>query len=394
MAVEGGVAVVAHGGGQEMVLDVGPFDPRPGADEGTGFEVVGGAEPVLEQDPADPDQQLGKRPQLAVEGDRLAAAELKVDLQVVLQVLADPGQIVGDRDPGRAQHRARADARELQDLGRADRTGRQDHLARGHGRPVFVALEVGDADRPLAVEDHSFSERAGDHGQVDAAPRRLQVGVRRRGADPVPDRHVHGAEALLLVAVVVRGLRVAGLLAGLDEGAVQRVLHPVAVAGAKRPLGAAVRVAAAGPGLGLAEVGQAVAVGPAGRALGLPLVEVAGVAAHVDHAVDRGRAAQHLAARAVEPAAVQVGLGLGLETPVVARHVHRDGERGRHLDEDAAVAAPRLEQQHAGAHVLAQAVSQHAAGRAGADDDVIEALLHGRNVARNRRRRNRREIRR
>ena len=187
---------------------------------------------------------------------------------------------------------------------------------------------------------------------------------------------MHGAEAFLLVAVVVRGLRISRLLAGLDEGAVQRVAHLVAAAGVKRPLAAAVCVGAAFPGLGLAEIGQAVAIAPAGGARGLPFVEIAGVAAHVDHAVDRGRAAQHLAARTVDAPAVQIGLGLGLEAPVVALHVHGDRERGRHLDEDAAPAAACLEQQHADALVLAQPVGQHAAGRAGADDHVIEGLVH------------------
>ena len=34
MAIEGALAVIAHGRRQEMVLDVGPFDARIGADEG------------------------------------------------------------------------------------------------------------------------------------------------------------------------------------------------------------------------------------------------------------------------------------------------------------------------------------------------------------------------
>ena len=140
VALERGLAVVAHGRGQEVVLDVRPLDAGPGADEGAGFEVVGGAEAVLEQDPARPDQELGPGVELGVERDRLGAAELKVDLEMVAQILADPGQVVGDLDPGRAQNVARTDAGQLQELRRADRAGGQDHLARRLG---------GDAPAPL-----------------------------------------------------------------------------------------------------------------------------------------------------------------------------------------------------------------------------------------------------
>ncbi len=46
------------------------------------------------------------------------------------------------------------------------------------------------------------------------------------------------------------------------------------------------------------------------------------------------------------------------------------------MDERIEVAPAGLEQQHAGARILAQAVGQDAAGGAGTNDDVIVALCH------------------
>ena len=129
--------------------------------------------------------------------------------------------------------------------------------------------------------------------------------------------------------------------------------------------------------LGLAEVGQAVAIAPAPGPEAFPLVEVVGVAAHVDEAVDRGGAAEDLAPRAVHAPAVEARLGGGVVAPVVPGAVHRDGERRGHLDEDAAVAAAEFEEQDAGSRILGQARGEDAAGGSGADDDVVVGVAHG-----------------
>src|SRR6202007_729656 len=65
--------------------------------------------------------------------------------------------------------------------------------------------------------------------------------------------------------------------------------------------------------------------------------------------------------------------------PVIARHVHRNRERARHVDEDRAIGTAVPEQEHLEAPVLAQARGRPAAGGAGADDHIVEAftvLLH------------------
>jgi hypothetical protein len=54
------LAVVAHGGGDEVILDIRIVDAGGGAHEGGGLEMVGGAEPRLEEQPLCADQRLGE----------------------------------------------------------------------------------------------------------------------------------------------------------------------------------------------------------------------------------------------------------------------------------------------------------------------------------------------
>src|SRR5262245_11269816 len=96
----GRLAVIANGARQEMILDVGIFDALSGADEAAGFEMVGGAETSTEEQPLGPDQRLGDEVELGVQRHRLLAAHLEVNLEMVLQVLADARKLVQRRDPG------------------------------------------------------------------------------------------------------------------------------------------------------------------------------------------------------------------------------------------------------------------------------------------------------
>ena len=97
------------------------------------------------------------------------------------------------------------------------------------------------------------------------------------------------------------------------RGVVQRLGErrlPAMVGDFQRPAGAVEVVGAARIVLGALEVGQHRVVVPALAAALAPFVVVGGVAAHIDHAVDRAGAAQHLAARLVHDAVVELGLGL------------------------------------------------------------------------------------
>ena len=59
VALEGHLAVIAHGGGQEVVFDVGIFNAGLRADEAAGFKVIGGSQAGLERQPFQADHGLG-----------------------------------------------------------------------------------------------------------------------------------------------------------------------------------------------------------------------------------------------------------------------------------------------------------------------------------------------
>ena len=256
------------------------------------------------------------------------------------------------RDAVLLQQRARADARELQDLRRADRAGREDHLARRARRcagcpcwrtrrPSTRLPVEHEPRRPCACgQDRRGCGRC-------SAGRRKRLGRAPAHAAPLVDLEV--AAALVVAAVEVVDLRDAGLgrrsrkasrISQRRRGSSTRHSPPAPCSSSKRR-------ARAPTGPRALEVGQHVVPGPAGIAQLAPLVVVARLAAHVDHAVDRGAAAQHLAARIVERAAVEAGLGLGLEAPVGARVADHVEVADRDVDPEVVVLAAGLEQQHA-----------------------------------------------
>ena len=106
-----------------------------------------------------------------------------------------------------------------------------------------------------------------------------------------------------------------------------------------------------------------------------PAVVVGGLAAHVDHAIDGGAAADHLAARIGEGPAIETSFVLRTQHPVRTRVADREKITHRDMKPDPVVAAAGFQQQHAIARVLAQAIGKNAARRAAADNDVIELCI-------------------
>src|SRR5712692_8983231 len=98
------------------------------------------------------------------------------------------------------------------------------------------------------------------------------------------------------------------------------------------------------PVLSLLEVWQHVVSAPAAIAELPPMVEILGLAADVDEAVDRRRSAQHPAARIGDRAAGGAGIGLGLEVPGEGRVVEQFHEADRDVNERVPVAPARLDQ--------------------------------------------------
>ena len=100
------------------------------------------------------------------------------------------------------------------------------------------------------------------------------------------------------------------------------------------------------------------------------MIVVGRLAAHIDHGVDRARAAEQPAARPIHAPALHRRLRRRLVAPVVSR-TGELGDAGRHAHKKRSVRAAGLEQQHFGFGFCRQPVGQHRTGRARADDDVI-----------------------
>ncbi len=91
------------------------------------------------------------------------------------------------------------------------------------------------------------------------------------------------------------------------------------------------------------------------------MIVVGGLTAHVDHGVDGGGAADHLAAGIVEAAAVEPRFRLGLEHPVRARIADGEEIADRDVEPNPVVHAPGFEQEHAHSGVGGKTVRQHGA---------------------------------
>ena len=143
-----------------------------------------------------------------------------------------------------------------------------------------------------------------------------QIGARGALAVAVGDRHLDPRNAFLRtdVRIVDRGV------AGRDRGLLQRVVVHVGRIDLRDLDRSAVAVMFAGAAptrLQPLEIGQHVGIAPACQPALPPQVIVARIAAHIDHAVDAGRAAERLAARNDQPAAVERRLGFALVVPAV-----------------------------------------------------------------------------
>jgi len=296
---------------------------------------------------------------------------------MVLQVAADTRQLVQAVDADRLQVIGRADARQHQELRRVHRASRENDLAAAARYLVAAVDLVTHAHGAIAVEDDPLDQRVGDHLDVVLVTldRRPQIGARRAPALLVLLRDLVVTDAFLVGAVEVRYALVTGLFAGLQESLVD--LRRIGLVGdVQRPAGAVEVVAAAFVVLRLLEERQHVVVAPALVAELAPMIVVPGVAADIEHGVDRGGAAQRLAARPVHAPVVAMFLRHRLVAPVVRRLVAEAGEARRHLEHEGVVGRPGLEDQDVEHKILGEAVGDGAAGRAGTDDDVVVGPGH------------------
>ena len=78
-----------------------------------------------------------------------------------------------------AEQLAATNPRKLQQLRRIDRAAGQNHFGLGAGCAGDPILSEGDADGPLALEQHAAGQGARLYPQVGATHHRMQVGHRR-----------------------------------------------------------------------------------------------------------------------------------------------------------------------------------------------------------------------
>ncbi len=386
--------------GLHVVLDIGVRLPGRAAGEGPQLRRrhahrAGALQGVLEPDARAAPQVARQR----VERGHPVHLEDRADLQVVLQVAAHPRQVVRHGDAVRLQQLSRADARELQQLRRIDGTRAQDHVAGGmrgdhlaavphlHARAAAGAVRQALQQKPRGL-------RAGPHLEIGPAV----AGGPQEGLGGVPAPAVllvdlEIAHALVGAAVEVVGGRNAGLLRGARES-VQHVpaqalaLHPPFTAAAGG-LAAVQLPECLARGVGAVQA-PVVLVAAEGRQHGFPapcivagdlrpLLVVPCLPAHVDHAVDAAAAAQGLAARVAQAAAVQPLVRFGLVEPVGARVADAVEVAHGNVDPVVIVLAAGFHEQHAVPRIGAQPVAQQGAGRTAADDDEVErGVAHGR----------------
>ena len=292
---------------------------------------------------------------------------------MVLQVFADR-QVRHHRNAHLVQMIGRSDARQHQQVRRVERARGKNDFLRGFRLHHHAVVLVFDARRARSLHGDAQRMRLDVDPQVAAAAYGLEEGIGGRRAAPVSDRVLAAPEAFAAGAVVVRRHGELRGLGGLDPGRKERIvgLGPFS---AQWPVAAAVGALAADPCLAAFEVRQDLRIGPALRAVARPAVVIAAMAPRVGHHVHRRRAAQHLAARRLDAAAIQLRLGLGVEAPVMHVMLVHLAHAERDVDERIPVAPACLEQQHPRAFVLGEPVRQNATGRAGADDDVVIGVL-------------------
>src|SRR5262249_10874941 len=224
--------------------------------------------------------------EVVVGGYRPGAVKNHPGLQMILQVLADAGQLMHERNRVRAKQMNRTYAGELEQLRTLQCAGtEQDRFACAGGRIDAVAPED-DAAGPLAVEGDSRDMRLGFDPKVGAMASRLQVRSRGAATPAASSRQMVVAHALLPGAVEIVVARNPEFHRGGDDRFDQLVLARDDRAPERTVMAMVVGITVLGV-LEVLEVRQDLGVAPPGIALGGPLIVVLRLAADGDETIDR-----------------------------------------------------------------------------------------------------------
>lgn len=223
----------------------------------------------------------------------------KHKVRVIMQVLADAGELMNYGDTVLTDLFARADTRQLEKLRSLKDTSAEDHLAPRAIHSRLILLAEFHAHRSFAFEDDARGQSVYFHSQVAALARDgVYVGARAAAAFAVLLCDLIQTQSFLFPAVEVVANRIPGLPRSLEVDVHDRIvaLQLADTQGSALPVVLVEKLIVI---FGSLEVRQHVCVRPPVVAERSPLIVVESVAADVTHGIDGRAASQCLAARLV-----------------------------------------------------------------------------------------------
>ena len=274
---------------------------------------------------------------------------------MVLQVFAHARQMVHHVQAVLAQQIFRPDPRELQELRRLNGSSRQDHLPSclHHAHLSILHKLYARGTSPLPLQTGGL--RAGDHRQVGAPTRRLEVALRSAPAPTAPGVELKITCSLLGGAIEVFISRHTQRVGTLNEGLNQRVR----LTNIGHPQGAAVSMKLAGAALVVLrtdEIGQHLIKAPTRVTKCRPVVVVFTLTPDINQPIDRTRPPQSFASRPINLALIHVGVWVGLELPVHEFVPHGFAVANGQMNPERPIFATRLQQTHPHLRVFRQSV--------------------------------------
>ena len=309
-------AVIGHHRHAEMQLDIGHVEVGAGLEEAAAFGDVRGHRPAplapVLRDALEDSRDAAERQAGEI---RRIGSKAEHEIRVILQVLSDARQMVADRDAVFGQRRASPTPESIRSCGVWNAP--EDRITSRRARICLVSLPCRYSTPTARLPSNRMRVACalGLDAQIGARRHEgVDVAARRAPALAVLLRHLVGAEAFLLLGIEILADAELRLARGLQID----LPHRIVGARSRDMQRAALAVIFAvefGIILRALEVGQHVGIGPAGVAERGPVVVIASVAADIDHGVDRGRAAEPLAARLIADAAVEARLAARYRTP-------------------------------------------------------------------------------
>ena len=177
--------LIEEWGGRPNQFDVRQVEIISAAHEPVGLTDVGGQHaPATEQ----VIEQLAGL--LGIEEAVVAHVESQCGDQVIQQIFAHLGGVVGETNSELGQLFLITDPGQHQQLRCVHRTSAQHHLASGpHRLPAPIGVVELDPDSAAALEDHPAHRRVGQQGQVRAVQHRLEIGIRAAPPGTATLRH-------------------------------------------------------------------------------------------------------------------------------------------------------------------------------------------------------------